>query len=186
MMYCHRPFDYLYLDHYNGNIYLCQWMEQNTTIGSLLNEDLDAMWHGEKAEAFRNTIRDGSYSLCRMVACPWLQNHELKDEPEGTEAWQCVDSPKYINLAFDYVCNQSCPSCRREVFVPDEKYKKNVDTIVEKIIPYVNKAEYMSASGHGDPFASPYMMKVLENLHPQKKNFKLTSQTSQVKIPCTP
>ena len=96
MMYCHRPFDYLYLDHYNGNIYLCQWMEQNTTIGSLLNEDLDAMWHGEKAEALRNTIRDGSYSLCRMVACPWLQNHELKDEPEGTEAWQCVDSPKYI------------------------------------------------------------------------------------------
>ncbi len=28
MKYCYRPFEYLYLDHYNGDVYLCPWMER--------------------------------------------------------------------------------------------------------------------------------------------------------------
>lgn len=181
MKYCNFPFEYLYLDHYNGQVYLCPWMEPHTSaIGNILNDDLSDIWRGEKAEALRATVRDGSYSHCRMVACPRLQNKELPEEPEGTDKWKCTDSPKFINLAFDFVCNQSCPTCRCEVFVPDGDYQKNVDKIVEKIIPYVNKASQLSASGHGDPFASPYMMRILENLHPENKDFDLRLETNGV------
>ena len=181
MKYCNMPFEYLYLDHYNGDVYLCPWMEPKVTaIGNLLHDDLDAIWHGEKAEALRDTARNGSYAHCRMVACPSLQNRDLPDEPEGTDAWKCADSPKFINLAFDFVCNQSCPTCRNDVFVPDENYQKDVDKIVERILPYINKAEHLSASGHGDPFASPYMMRILENLHPENENFDLRLETNGV------
>lgn len=181
MKYCYRPFEYLYLDHYNGDVYLCPWMEPNiTAIGNLLEEDLDTIWHGEKAEALRETARNGSYAHCRIVACPRLQNQELPDEPEGTDAWKCSDSPQFINLAFDFVCNQSCPTCRNEVFVPDEDYQNKVNKIVERILPHINKAKELSASGHGDPFASPYMMKILENLHPENKDFHLLLETNGV------
>lgn len=181
MKYCNMPFEYLYLDHFNGNVYLCPWMDPHTSaIGNLLTEDLDAIWHGEKAEALRDTARDGSYAHCRMVACPRLQNQDLPDEPEGTNAWKCTDSPKFINLAFDFVCNQSCPTCRNEVFVPDADYQAQVDKIVEKIVPYINKAGQLSASGHGDPFASPYMMRILESLHPENKDFDLRLETNGV------
>lgn len=49
MKYCNMPFEYLYLDHYNGDVYLCPWMEPKVTaIGNLLHDDLDAIWHGRK------------------------------------------------------------------------------------------------------------------------------------------
>ena len=89
MKYCHRPFDFLYLDHFNGDAYLCPWMEPNKScIGNILNESIDEVWNGERAEYFRAQIKKGDYSICRKVACPHLQNDDLPDEPESSTAWE--------------------------------------------------------------------------------------------------
>ena len=50
-------------------------------------------------------------------------------------------SPLTINMAFDFVCIQSCPTCRNEVFVPDTDYQEKVNNIVKKVIPFVNEKE---------------------------------------------
>ena len=183
MKYCHRPFDFLYLDHFDGEVYLCPWMDpQKSSIGNILQDKLDDIWFGERAEEIRDTIRNGSYCLCRKVACPHLQNDDLPnlnlDRDDGK--LKANEAPGYINLAFDFVCNQSCPTCRNSVFVPDEKYDNNLNEIVKRIQPYVNRAKIITASGHGDPFASPYMMKILENLKPEHEDIQILLETNAV------
>lgn len=55
-----------------------------------------------------------------------------------------------------------------------------MSAIQEKIAPYLDHAAFISGSGHGDPFASKYMMKVLENLHPANPNVKILLETNGV------
>ena len=183
MKYCSMPFEYLYLDHYNGNVFLCPWMEpEKCCIGNLFEEDIESIWKGEKAEFFRNTIRNGSYEYCRIVGCPYLQNNDLPEYEydENDSRWQASQTPKEINLAFDFICNQSCPTCRCEVFVPEQDYGEKVEKIIEEILPYIAKSRKVTASGHGDPFASPYMMKLFENLHPENPDMEIWFETNGV------
>ena len=183
MKFCHMPFDYLYLDHYNGNVYLCPWMEPSEgKMGNILEDDFREIWNGEKAEQLRNTVRTGTFSLCRSVACPHIQNNDLPEVSVQELSDLCVaeETPGEINLAFDFICNQSCPTCRCEVFKPDADYDRNVGQIIDRILPYIAKARKITASGHGDPFASPYMMNLLENLHPESKNMEIWLETNGV------
>lgn len=184
MKYCKNGFEYLYLDNYLGDVYICPWMvPEKTKIGNLLEQDLDEIWHGEVAEKFRDTFRNNSFCHCRPQACPHLQNNDLpkiEDEEEYIRLSQATKRPKNINIAYDYVCNQSCETCRAEVFIPPLGYKERMETIREKIAPYLDTAEQISMSGHGDPFASPYMMDILENLHPKNKDLTLVIETNGV------
>ncbi len=171
MKYCSMPFEYLYLDHFNGSVCVCPWIEPSVgSIGNILEQDFDEIWNGERAEMLRDTVRKGTFDYCRSVACPYLQNDDLEevDYDENDPHWKACETPKRINMAFDFICNQSCPTCRDAVFKPVENYVPTVNKIVEKIQPLLDKALYISASGHGDPFASPIMMKILENMHPSK------------------
>ncbi len=183
MKYCNIPFSYLYLDHYNGNVFLCPWMEPSkATIGNIIHDSFEDIWKGSRVEEIRDTIRNGSFELCRKVACPHLQNDDLMVVEDSKIDNLCIasDVPTEINLAFDFICNLSCPTCRCGVFKPDETYQKNVDTIVEKILPYIAKAKKVTASGHGDPFASPYMMKLFENLQPENEDIEIWFETNGV------
>ena len=181
MKYCNRFYDYIYFDHYNGNMFICPWMDPKTSsIGNIIEQDFDEIWHGEKAERLRDLGRRGDFSHCRGVACPHLQNDDLPDKEPGDSAWETRSTPREINLAFDFICNISCPTCRGEVFVPDKDYARNLDKIVEKVIPLASKADKLTASGHGDPFASPYMMRVLENLHPENKDYEIMLETNGI------
>lgn len=183
MKYCERPFEYFYLDHFNGDVYLCPWMEpRRTCIGNIIEQDFDEIWHGTYAEMLRDTIRDGSFSYCRKVACPHLQNDDLSENQIDGQvcATAAKDYPTEINLAFDFICNQSCPTCRNSVFIPDDSYKNKVALILDKMIPILNTAMKISASGHGDPFASPYMMKILENIAPKNRGCHILLETNGV------
>lgn len=185
MKYCSRPFDYVYLDHFNGDVWICQWMEQNEKyiIGNLLEEDFDKIWHGEKAEQVRNIFREGNFQHCRIEACPWLQNKDLPDivdKNEYNEKSKTKSRPQIINLAYDFVCNQYCETCRNKVFTPPKDYKEKMEKIRERITPYINTAKEITASGHGDPFASPYMMDLLSGLRPENPDFSILLETNGV------
>lgn len=184
MKYCHYGFEYLYLDNYLGDVYICPWMEPEVCkIGNLLEKSLDEIWHGEIAENFRNMFRENCFKHCRSQACPHLQNNdlpEITDMDEYKRLTKTPDKPKFINLAYDFVCNQSCETCRTRVFIPPQGYKERMEIIREKIAPYLDTAQQISMSGHGDPFASPYMMDILENMHPENKNFALLIETNGV------
>lgn len=184
MKYCKRPYTYLYVDNDLGDVYICPWMEPRITkIGNLVEEDLDKIWRGEKAEYFRNLFREGCYKHCRMQGCPRLQNNDLpdiEDEKEYEELSKTPPGPTNINLAYDFVCNQHCETCRPKTFAPPPDYAERMRTIRERITPYINTAEQISASGHGDPFASPYMMDLLAGLRPENPDFKILLETNGV------
>ena len=184
MKYCSRPFSYIYLDHFNGDVYLCPWMQPGKCkIGNILQQSLEETWYGEIAERYRSEFRANDFSHCRSQACPHLQNNDLPDitdEKEYKRLTKTQPMPTKINLAYDYVCNQSCETCRPSVFIPPQGYKERMEVIKNRIAPYLDTAEHISTSGHGDPFASPYMMDILENMRPTNKSLSLLIETNGV------
>lgn len=175
--FCNRPFDHVHLDP-NGNVRICGWMDVN--IGNLLESDLGQMWKSPKAETIRESIYDGSFRYCRAVSCPYLENHSLPEYDEELFEIEAValDAPVKFNIACDFTCNHSCPSCRSRIFVADDIYKSGLDKILNDIAPYVKKAKHISACGNGDVFSSPRMMQFLEELRPDDENCVIAIETN--------
>lgn len=184
MKYCTLAYENLYFDTYNGEVYLCPWMDPKIScIGNILEDDLGTLWNSDIAQKLRDSHTDNSFCYCRPQACPHIQNNdftEITDENQYKELTKTREYPTILNLAYDFVCNQSCETCRPEVFIPPKDYAKKIEKLQKRIAPYLDKAKKISASGHGDPFASPYMMKLLENLHPEDPELCLHLETNGV------
>ena len=120
MKFCSRPFKYLYLDNYKGEVALCPWMKKEVVhIGNLFEQPFNAIWNGEKARSLRERIRRGDYSVCRPEGCPFLQNKNLPEKPvEYVNSYAVADTPAIVNLAYDYMCNQYCETCRMKKWQP--------------------------------------------------------------------
>lgn len=130
----------------------------------------------------REAIRNGSFSFCRKTSCPFLENDSLPDisEKEFQEKTVALDVPDDFSVACDYVCNHSCPSCREKVFVGSKEYTENVEIMIDKLLPYLNKANVVLTDGNGDAFASPSIMGLLKKLHPENKNCRVSIETNGV------
>ena len=177
MRFCSRPFRLAHLDP-GGGVRVCSWTDES--IGNILNDDLEKIWHGEKAEKIRASILDGSYSYCRAVSCPYLENNSLPDI-DGRELQEAVKTdpvPSEYNVACDFTCNHSCPSCRDNVFCGDNKYKEDLKREIEIILPYLNRASYIVTCGNGDVFSSPLMMEMLEKMAPENNDLKIQFETN--------
>lgn len=184
MLICSRPFNYLYLDKFDGTVWLCPWMQrEHAIIGNLFESSAEEIWNGEKAEALRDAFRRGEVlDICRAVACPQIQNKQLPNL-EGDNLKKITttsNTPETVNLAHDYTCNQSCETCRPHAFRPPSDYKERIETINEKIRNFIDKAKIVTLSGHGDPFASPYMMQLMENMHPTRQDYTIILETNGV------
>ena len=183
MKFCNRFYEYLYIDDNEGGIYLCPWMEPgNSSIGNLMSDDIEEAYNSDRANYLRSTMDGQSFIHCRREACPHLQNCDL-DEITAEEYQQRKRAryyPTTINMAYDFVCNQSCETCRKTVYVPYENYAEQMKTIQAKLAPYLDRAKKITASGHGDPFASKYMMEVLENLRPSNPDLSILLETNGV------
>lgn len=183
MKYCSRPFRHIYIRP-SGTVRVCSWATK--PIGNLLEDDLETIWNSEAAVQMRESVRDGSYRYCRKESCPFCENDSLEDLPDELDEtameryFTPEKQPVEVFAAFDYTCNHSCPSCRHEVFVPNQQYRKNMETIYRRIKPHLANVELLDADGQGDIFASPVMMKMLEELQPQNPNFVLNLETNGV------
>jgi MoaA/NifB/PqqE/SkfB family radical SAM enzyme len=177
MKYCSRPFDMMHFDP-NGDVRICSWTD--VSIGNSVTDDLDDIWCGVKAEEIRDSVRDGSFRYCRATSCPLLENNLLPDLNNDEFIKKTVrgEIPKMFNVACDYICNHSCPSCRDKIFIPDEHYITNLEIILEKTVPLLSKAQEISTCGNGDVFASSYMMRMLEKLRPADRNCRILLETN--------
>lgn len=184
MKYCKNAYEYLYLDTYEGNVALCPWMfPEEGVIGNLLEEDFEKIWFSEKAQKLRDAHTENCFKYCRPQGCPYIQNNDLPEIQDNEEYKKLTVNREYpttINLAHDFICNQSCETCRSSVFVPPKDYAEKMNKIREKIAPYLDKAKMITASGHGDPFASPYMTDLLAKLNPNDKNMVIQLETNGV------
>ncbi len=174
----------MYLDKFDGAVWLCQWMhKEHGVIGNLFDSSAEAIWHGEKAKSVREAFRRGEgFQLCRFEACPFLQNNSLPDlqGEKLTKACTTDSQPRLINLAHDYTCNLACETCRPHAFRPPADYRQKIESINNAISPFLDKANFISLCGHGDAFASPYMMQLMEDLRPSSPSFSLQIETNGV------
>lgn len=183
MRICTYPFEYLYLDYFDGSVWLCPWMtREDGMIGNMLQTPLHEIWNNYKAKAARLRTSHGDFSCCRLAACPFLQNNTLPDVyPEkAKEMCLTAETPRYINLAHDYICNQSCETCRPEKFIPPQGYGERIKEMNAILAPWLDKASTISLSGHGDPFASPYMLQLMQDMHPSSSDLIINLETNGV------
>lgn len=179
MKFCRMPFEQIHLDP-NGGCRLCAWTD--ATVGNLLEDDLETIWNSETARKLREAVKNGNYEFCRKTSCPYLENDSLPDldEEELAVNTQVPKLPVEFSVACDFICNHSCPSCRSKVFVPDETYKKDLQVILDKILPVLNakSTKKILTDGNGDCFASPYIMNMLEQLHPENPDCVVAFETN--------
>ena len=178
MKFCSRPFQFIHLDP-NGGCRLCAWTDIN--IGNLTQQSMEEIWTSPNANKLREAIKRGNYEYCRKTSCPFLENDSLPDMDEEEAAGiEPEILPTEYSVACDFTCNHRCPSCRYEVFRPDEEYKRRLNLILEKILPYLNRVETekILTDGNGDCFASPYIMNMLEQLKPENKKCRITFETN--------
>jgi len=148
----------------------------------MLEIPLEDVWHGEKAENLRSKTASGDFTCCRMTACPFLQNDSLPDLSASEIQKKCVTAPtpKFINFAHDYICNLWCETCRPAPFFPPKDYGKSIIRINGMLAPFLDRAETISLSGHGDPFASPYMLRQMMDLRPKSSRVTINLETNGV------
>lgn len=176
MKYCTRPFAHIHVFP-DGECRLCGWM--SGSIGNLIQEDLHNIWHSEKAEIIRDAMRHENFEYCHETSCPYLENNSLPDiDDEKVLHAEATELPISLNVACDFICNHSCPSCRQKVFVPDEQYCKNLTCMLDKLKPALQNAKVISTCGNGDALASPYIMNMLKELHPVDHSCEIGIETN--------
>jgi MoaA/NifB/PqqE/SkfB family radical SAM enzyme len=179
MKICDRPFKHLHI-YPNGNVKVCSWTTQ--VIGNIIDNELEDIWNGEKAQKIRESIHNGSFEFCPKVGCPFCENDSLPDITEDEFLTRAIkqDLPVSINAAFDYRCNHSCPSCRSKIYNPTKNDLENIKRMVDLLVPVINKGEFLSTNGNGDLFASPDIMDMLSHIQPENPEFKITLETNGV------
>lgn len=177
MKFCERPFNRVYLSD-GGEVWPCSWMR--FVIGNLYEQDLDEIWHSEAVVQARESILNGSFAYCKKTSCPYCERDELPDltEEELQERAVPTDLPEYITIANDRTCNIACTSCRDCVLKTDPEERKRIDSALEHLVPFANKAVMLDMNGRGEFLAIPSYLDFLEKLHPERPDFSLSFETN--------
>lgn len=179
MKFCPRPYEHLYITN-NGNATCCSWVR--FPLGNIVEDGIKEIWNGEKAKKLRESIEDGSFKYCDAVSCPLLNNNSLpeitKEELDKNVNYILKEYPTEFNLAYDFVCNHACPSCRSDIFKPTKEYKERIKKIDEDLLTYLNKAKLIMASGNGDFFSSKSMIKLLSKINPENPKCIIKIETN--------
>lgn len=177
MKFCKKVFENLFIG-IDGKAGLCGWM--NLYVGDWTTESLKDIFYGEKAEMIREEIRRGDYTHCNCTSCPFLENDSLPDlSEEEIEEIIHDTSIRTMEIGYDRICNHACPSCRNEIFVPDEEEKRRYEKMHSELLPILNEeCNKIVLSSAGDMFASKYSMELAQNLKPKDKNCFISLQTN--------
>ena len=186
MKFCDRPFKFMWVARrFDGSeqpmTVPCAWLNiSGLEDTDLTKNSVEEIWNSETFEKVRESIKDGSFRYCNCVTCPFLANDSLPDLSE--EQFKIVtvkkEIPSQFNLAFDRKCNHACPSCRHSIYKNTEKVQREVEIIGEKLLPYLNKADYINSNGQGDFFASKENLDIFRRLKPENPNFELSIETN--------
>ncbi len=97
--------------------------------------------------------------------------HALKDIVKYIEnnETKMLEGPRFVNLAHDFTCNLSCPSCRLEKRIADSEHEKKLDMVRDRVmlslLPHIHE---LLIAGDGEPFASKHYRSILTDLNKKK------------------
>lgn len=177
---CMHPFKYM--DVQSDRIWTCcpSWVSSDITERNAGTLDVNASWTSKKAKSMRDSVTDGSYSMCNKSLCPSLSelintgkipyNFISKDQYlNGPDL--SADGPAEVLFGFDRSCNLRCPSCRSGLVAND-----GIDTAQHIVkLDILNQVESLSSgirklliTGSGDPIYSKIYRDYLINFDHSK------------------
>jgi len=161
---CSNPFNYLEI--HDREVFGCcpSWL----TIPYGKTNNLKDIWNGEIIKLVRESILDGSYKYCSKTECPYLSQFINEGNTISFVNRSVVNfnsiGPSSINIAFDRSCNLSCPSCRKDVFMPTNSDVESIEKKMNDVIEVFGKSIHLLyLSGSADPFASTTIRNLLLN-----------------------
>jgi hypothetical protein len=181
-LFCSKPFTWLEVSRGTlageGDAFLCCPAWLSTPVGNAQTQTIEEIWNGERAQAIRASIHDGSFRFCDRTRCPFLQSPggdgpvQRRADVSEPLLRDAIDrrltvlphGPLDINCSYDRSCNLSCPSCRTKVIV-ESREKDRVLRIqrrlTEEALP---GARMLYITGSGDPFGSPFFRRWLQTM----------------------
>lgn len=151
----------------DGKVHLCVkgWLkdEDAGSVGNLQLKSGKEIWHGKKAQEFRESILDGSYKYCCSEKCPWLNSPEEPGSPmvyDELDVPEVPEVPEILNAAYDLTCNLFCMSCRKDVII-DPNFQTHDK--LKKRIQDMGDIDCIILIGSGDPFSSPHAKRWLRS-----------------------
>jgi glycosyltransferase involved in cell wall biosynthesis/MoaA/NifB/PqqE/SkfB family radical SAM enzyme len=178
-LFCSKPFKWFEVSQGigTGEVYVCcpAWLD--LSIGNLTQQPVEEIWNGKQAQEIRRSILDGSFKYCDHSRCAFLQTlsgpvqyvEDVTDEDlkmvVANDLTVLPYGPREINCSYDRSCNLSCPSCRTQIIV-ESRNKEQILSIQNKISEQALKdAHYLSITGSGDPFGSPFFRRWLQSMN---------------------
>ena len=160
---CTKPFYYAEIAQ-NGDIYpCCPGYCNRYSFGNLRENTLEEIWHGEKAQQFRNRILNGDYSGCNLQLCPKERDFDSIDAVrEQFHSNNVVLPPMEIVISYDTECNVACTMCRPSLRKNDETLEARNALFQNRIWGSLQSCRLLYLSGAGDPFGSRYGRALIE------------------------
>lgn len=146
----------IWINHACGDVRMCGWTQY--VIGNLLENSIEELWHGEKAEKFRKSLQDRSYQFCKSEMCPYLANHTL--DTILTE-YKVPNYPRYCSLSYEEQCNYVCKFCRDKKYVSTQGEREQYKKIEKEVKKFIGELDTLSTNGVGEVFCSPSILNIL-------------------------
>ena len=186
-----------------GKIWMCcpSWLPYS--IGNILEESIEEIWNGPKAQQLRKQIFDGEWNYCQAAFCPMIQSDSLPTIQDvldeyvpamyheitalKTQSLISTELPTNIIFCEDRSCNLACPSCRttKELHTSGPVYdiaRHINDRMVEFFLTTPTDRHFsIFVTGSGDPWASKIYRNMLSNLDGNDfPNLTINMQTNGV------
>ena len=186
--YCSKLYTWLEVDMW-GKAWMCcpSWLPY--PIGNVLENTLEEIWNGSKAQKLRQQIFTGNWNYCQHEFCPMIASDSLPflSDIENAPASTVAPLPTKINFSNDESCNLKCPSCRVDKLLftegPLYERRKQVnDKMCEMLFGQPTDRQFsIHVTGSGDPFASRIYREMLQSINGDDfPNLEVNLQTNGV------
>jgi Iron-sulfur cluster-binding domain len=183
---CHHPFTRLEITP-AGFAHACCASLVPTAIGNIESENAATIIASEKAQKMRRSMLDGSYKYCNHLACPLMVNEQLPRKSDAAIAGDAllaaavagtddtIAEIRDLAFGYDWSCNLSCPSCRRETIIETHKQSgERSHHIRLQVAPLLPKLRSLHINNAGEFLFSRPSRALLQSIDPaQHANLKI-------------
>jgi tetratricopeptide (TPR) repeat protein len=183
---CTHPFTRLEITP-DGFAHVCCASLVPTAIGNIESENAAEIISSEMARKMRRSVLDGSYKYCNHLTCPLMIREQLPSKSDARILQDAVLGPavstqddtvaeiRDLAFGYDWSCNLSCPSCRRETIVDHQKQSSERSHHIQRhVAPLLPKLQSLYINNSGEFLFSRPSRELLQSIDPaQHPNLKI-------------
>lgn len=175
MLYCKNPYISCEIN-CGGDVFPCcnDWCS-SYSFGNVLEQSIEEIWFGEKAQNFRKQFAEKNYPYCQMDKC--LYNMEQSEDDMLPE----VNLPKVLRLVYDRSCNLQCKFCRSQPITTEDDDAEKINEVVKSFLPKMNiTGGIIYLCGAGEVFSSRLALDIIKDVATNYENVKFHIITNGV------